>query len=330
MSQKRKSESEHRETSIRRAFVVLSLIAFTASGFATYLGVKLGRSVEPYAHLNPARNIYKEKDLIVDFQRLREELEAIGKGRTLSIYFEYLPTGANINVNKDLTIWPASLIKVPIAMAAMKKVEKGDWGLSNELVILDTDKDKEFGTLYQKPTGTTITIENLLKESLVNSDNTAHFVLLRNLENDEIENLYRHLGLGDIIDDMKRAPWERSSDNRITAKRYSIFFRSLYNATFLEPAYAEQFIDILAKNKDDQYLGSVIPEDIAFAHKTGIREDDQVYADSGIVYVPHRPYILTVMVQLKGDAKSEDHARTIMADISKRVYEYVSTYDQTD
>ncbi|MBI3671252.1 serine hydrolase [Candidatus Azambacteria bacterium] len=245
------------------AAVVLASLALSIFSFFFYIPSKEARLYEDiikkYPLIDPAQGLYKKEDLIVDFQPLRNDLEKIGARRSLSIYFEYLPTGANINVNKDLAIWPASLIKVPIAMAAMKKVENGTWKLSNELVILDVDKDKDYGTLFKKPSGTTITIEDLLKESLINSDNTAHFVLLRNLENSEIEDLYDHLGLEDVLEALKKSPSANSSDNRITAKRYSIFFRSLYKSTYLSPEYSEKFLDLLSQNTDNRYLAGVMP-----------------------------------------------------------------------
>jgi len=40
-----------------------------------------------------------------------------------------------------LRILPASLIKVPLAMAVMKKIESGDWNLYNELVLMKEDRD---------------------------------------------------------------------------------------------------------------------------------------------------------------------------------------------
>jgi len=44
-----------------------------------------------------------------------------------SVYFEYLPTGANISINKDAEFFPASLLKVPVAMAIAKKIDKREW-----------------------------------------------------------------------------------------------------------------------------------------------------------------------------------------------------------
>ncbi|MBI3115623.1 MAG: serine hydrolase [Candidatus Kerfeldbacteria bacterium] len=285
------------------------------------------RFANQYPFLNPSAALIEKANLLVNFQPLREQLTSAYEQRgdyRISLYFEYLPTGANISLNKDERIWPASLIKIPVAMAAMKKVETGTWKPTNELVILDEDKDGEYGTLYQQPIGTTLTIERLLKESLANSDNTAHFVLLRNLDGAELEDVYTHLGLDDIISALKQAPKEEETDNRITAKRYSIFFRSLYNATYLTPEYSQRFLDIL-KDAPREFLSRGLPPEIVFVHKTGVRTDEAVRADAGIVYVPNRPYLLTVMMQKKdGTAPAEGEVEKLFEEISKMVYTYVA------
>lgn len=277
--------------------------------------------------LNPSLSVIDKKDRIVDFQSLREYLTSTYENRNdymISIYFEYLPTGANIAVNKDEKIWPASLIKIPVAMSAMKKVQNAIWKLDNELVILDDDKDSEYGDMYKEPSGTTHPIRFFLEKSLIDSDNTAHFVLLRNLDGGELEDVYVHLGLDDVIEVLKKSPKkENEVDNRITAKRYSIFFRSLYNATYLNQEYSELFLEILSRAPRD-LLGKGLPPEVTFVHKTGVRIDEAVRADSGIVYAEGRPYILTVMTQKKKGALNEEEVAKLFEDISRKVYYYVT------
>lgn len=306
------------------------LVLILVGTYALYIPSLKGHgdnSKEGANYLNPALSLLEKKNLIVNFQSLRDSLTAKYESRSdymVSIYFEYLPTGANISINKDEKIWPASLIKIPIAMAIMKKVQDKKWKIDNELVILDQDKDSEYGDLYKEPTGTTHTIQNFLEETLINSDNTAHFVLLRNLDGGELEDVYVHLGMDDIIDALKKSPKkEAETDNRITAKRYSIFFRSLYNSTYLSQEYSQLFLSILS-HAPHELLSTGLPDDVPFVHKTGIRTDEAVRADSGIVYASGRPYIITVMVQQKNKEKLDEKAvSALFQDISKEIYTYV-------
>ncbi len=284
--------------------------------------------VNPYPLLNHSALFVKEYDPLVRFQPLRQQLISTYSEHPdfyVGLYFEYLPTGSNIVVNNDRAMWPASLIKIPVAMAVMKKIEKGDWSLSNELVILDEDKDDSFGDLYKMPSGSTMTIEALLRSVLVDSDNTAHFVLLRNLDSSELEDVFRHLGLDEILETLKSSPDADSVDNRMTAKTYSVFFRSLFNATYLSPENSEKFLTFLLES-GQEYVRLGLPADVTFAHKTGVRESEGVWTDSGIVYVNRRPYLMTVMLERKDPTHnpSDTEVQELFSNISKEVYDYVS------
>jgi hypothetical protein len=150
-------------------------------------------------------------------------------------------------------------------------------------------------------------------------------VLLRNTNAEELEDTYDHLGMDDIIDALKRSPTkETQEDNRMTAKRYSIFFRSLYNATYLNQEYSEMFLKILSQ-APRELLSKGLPDSVVLVHKTGIRSDESVRADSGIVYAEGRPYLLTVMLQRKDKQPlNEEEVAHIFKDISEEVYSYVT------
>lgn len=262
--------------------------------------------------LNPARNFFEKEDLIVNIQPLREQLTAIGKDPNVSIYFEFLNTGANIAVNKDMAIFPASLMKIPIAMATMKKIEEGKWAMDSEMVLYEKDKDDRFGELDHVEVGTRFTVAKLLDEMLIRSDNTARAILMRNLDKDDIVEVLDHLGIEDIFD----------SENRVTGKKYSIFWRSLYASSYLSEEHSQNLLQIMAKSETNQYLSSGFPSDVFFSHKIGVIYEDKIYADSGIVYVPNRPFIITVMIQ----NYDQQDAENIMKDIAEKTHNYVENY----
>lgn len=297
-------------------FLVLILSGALIWTYESYIPKKLASfendTVASHPFLNPARKFFSQKDLIVNIQPLRDELNEIGKDQNVSVYFEYLSTGANISVNKDNQYFPASLIKLPLAMAVVKKIEKGEWKWQNELVLMSQDKDSKFGNLYKEPIGTKITIEELVRLALQESDNTAYLMLLRNLEPAEFDDVKNHLGLQEFF----------SADGNITAKNYSVLLRSLFNATYLNDNDSEKLLNILTETSFNDYIASGIPNNTKFAHKIGISEEENVLLDAGIVYLPNRPYILIVMTKSYG----KEDASQKMKDISQKVYDYVSNY----
>ncbi|MDD4901640.1 MAG: class A beta-lactamase-related serine hydrolase [Patescibacteria group bacterium] len=267
-----------------------------------------------FSLLNPARSIYEQKDLIVNVQPLRDELDKIGADPDISIYFEYLPTGANIAVNKEAEFFPASLVKLPVVMAAAKKVASGQWRWQNELVLMSNDKDDKFGELYQSPIGTTFTIDDLSVKALAESDNTAYHMLLRNLEPAELEEMHQHLGLEDFF----------TADGKISAKKYSVILRALYGSSYLPEEYSQKLLKIMTQSSFNQYLASGLPKDILFAHKIGVSDEQDVVLDAGIVYLPGRPYLLAVMIKTKDMAAAEIQ----MKNISEKVYSYIANYSE--
>src|SRR3989338_5879106 len=309
-----------------RKIVFITLIALIAVLAATntwaifYYAPSLVENSESdsgntYNLLNPARKLIDQKDLIINFQPLRDYLnDKYEADQNVSIYFEYLPTGSSISINKDVEFYPASLLKVPITMTVAKKIEKGEWKWTNELVLLPSDKNKGFGSLYKESSNSTHTIDELVRRALSDSDNTANFILVRNLEISEIEDVNNHIGFSGII----------TASGNLSAKRYSVIFRSLYNAAYLSEENSQKLLSYLSQSPFKEYVESGLPPGIPFAHKIGTEEEKGIYLDSGIVYAPNRPYILTVMIK----SKNEQLAQEKMKDISEKVYTYVKDYQE--
>jgi beta-lactamase class A len=271
---------------------------------------------DAYPLLDPARNFIDQKHFITNIQSLRLDLRNLVATTTdakISIYFEVLNTGANISINQDDRYVPGSLIKMPTALAVMKKIEDGQWKLSNRLVLFDEDKDDGYGNLYKKDSGTSFTVEELLNELLINSDDTAHKIFMRNLHNDELKEVYRGLGLEDLLDE----------SFHITAKEYSRIYRTLYTSSFLQRDNSEYLLQLLSKTRFNNFLEAGIPSDVTFSHKIGEHDPTKTYLDSGIVYIENRPYILTVAIRVGSE---QSYAEKLMKEISKKAYEYIKNH----
>lgn len=303
---------------------VLGAVIFAGLFFYTQRSDAVRSFENPYPLIDASRNLIAQEHYISTLQPLREELNTLTDefGRdSVSIYIEYLNTGANISIGPDVYIWSASLPKLPIAMAVLKKIEEGGWKLSNELVLLPVDENDESGSdespLWEYPIGTRFTIETLLEELLINSDNTAHNILFRNLHADEIDRVVIELGLDKLFNE----------DGEMSAKEYSRFFRSLYTANFLSRENSQKILSWLDESTFDDFLGSAIPSEVPFPHKYGKNIFQRVYADSGIVYIPNRPVLVTVLIS--GDIRiplEDDSARAevFMHTVAAKVYKYLS------
>ncbi len=309
-----------------RSVLILCIVLLVISNITTLVLYVFGSSEsidqfrEKYPLIDVSRHLISQDHFISTLQPLRESLNSVvernGKG-VISIYFEYLNTGANISINEDLRMFPASLVKVPLAMAVMKKVERGDWLMHNELVLMKEDRDYAWGDVHKRPIGTRISIDDLLHEMLVSSDNTAFRMLYRNLSFDELQDVLVAVGLEELFNE----------DGKITVKEYTRLFRALYTSSYLNRENSQKIIDILTKTSYDEYLGQGVPDNVLFAHKIGENDEAEVILDTGIVYIENRPYLISVAIDYGTTNIGRDGALEILKEVSKMSYDYILNYD---
>lgn len=324
MNIKKTSRASNLGNIVCKKKVVLPLIVFLliASNITTIIFLR--RNLDPqvqslqYPFINFSRNFIDSSHFFSTIQPLREDLRNLvslyeKQGFRISIYFEYLNTGSNISINQEERFVPASLSKMPTAIAVMKKIERGQWKLTNELVLFSEDRNDDFGDLYKKPVGTKLTIEELLKEIIVNSDDTAHRIFVRNLSGQEYEEIITALGMENLY----------NQNYDITVREYTRIFNSLYNASFLDREHSNILLEMASQTKFNEFLDARVPDSVLFSHKIGEHDLFRTYLDSGIAYVSNRPYLITVAIEHPENKTRQDAAK-IMQEISQLSYEFVS------
>lgn len=303
------------------AIFILSLVSLLIL-FLLYIDNKNKKQdflPQKFSLLDPARIFLRQEDYVLNIQELRTYLHdlEVQYPDSISVYYEQINSGANISVNKDLHLFPASLSKLVQAIIVVKKAEQGVLPFDKKITILAEDLSKDSGTLYQRVgAGDGVSVEELLKELLVYSDNTAQNAFRRYLNIDDYLNFQNETGLQDLYNDK----------GFISAKEYTRLLRVLYTSSYLEPENSEKILDYMTQATFHDYLSQGIPSGIKFAHKYGENIKYNIFADSGIVYVPGKPYMLTVI--LKGKDSSEETrlwATNLMKEISLMAYKISKT-----
>jgi beta-lactamase class A len=304
---------------IMLALGLLGVVLHTyLSSERTTMGNNVEDSREKYPLIDPARHLIRQEHFLSTLQPLRERIHALvdaEKDLRISVYIEFLNTGANISVNNEERFWPASLAKIPVAMAVMGTIESGVWTLDQRLTLEEGDRGLPPSTLHENPTGTQFTVRQLLNELLIRSDNTAYRILLRNVPESELNAVREGIGLDELFNE----------EGQVSTREYSRIFRSLYTASYLNRENSQILLDILSRAEWERYLASPIPDSIPFPHKYGFQPETHTFLDSGIVYVPNRPYLITVMVDMpetKDEMAEAERAERIMHAISNMSLEF--------
>ena len=216
-----------------------------------------------------------------------------------SVFMSDLNRGRWIGVAENEAYPPASMFKVVIMIAYFKGQEEIP-GLFNEKVVYtkevdETVKSATFNSFTNLRVGSSYTIKELIDKMIIDSDNGAEILLLGHMNKDFFNFFYEALDI--------KSP---NSDGSffVSPRAYSLFFRILYSATYLNKESSEKALELLSKTTFTDGIMAGLPKEIRVSHKFGEYiayegnniEEIQLH-DCGIVYYPKDPYLLCIMTK---------------------------------
>ena len=236
-----------------------------------------------------------------------------------SVYFINYKKGGLFTIDPDGQYDPASMLKVVIMIGYLKESDTNPSILDEQFTYLPSIAQSLDAVPFEDPTkltvGNTYVVSDLINKMIIDSDNGAMDLLLNNIDNSYLSQIYTEIGL------KAPAPGEPFT---ISPADFSLFFRILYNGTFLSDASSEKALSILSQATFKNGLVAGLPAGTVVAHKFGERvigRGDQIESvelhDCGIVYANQGPYLLCVMTR----GKNLNSLATTIATISNMVYQ---------
>lgn len=112
--------------------------------------------------------------------RLQTELSQVESqsGAGLGVYVRDLSTGWTASHRGEQSWYLASTVKVPIAIAVLRGIDRGDYRLDTPLVLRASDFVDGAGQTVKQHVGAPLSIRYLLNQMIVYSDNTASDMLI--------------------------------------------------------------------------------------------------------------------------------------------------------
>jgi hypothetical protein len=249
-----------------------------------------------------------------------------GGASDVSVYFINYGKSGSFALDENKAYSPASLLKVVVMVAYLKQSDTDPSILTRRLTynpsIAQTSQSVPFEAPSMLVVGRAYTVEDLINKMIIDSDNGAMNLLLDNADSKYLNDFYTELGV--------HGPVEGSSASlyTISATDYSLFFRILYNGTYLSDDTSEKALSILSKSTYADGLIAGLPAGSLVAHKYGEHVngtadhiDSVELHDCGIAYVKNGPYLLCVMTK----GTSLPGLQATIAHISKMIYDDVST-----
>lgn len=245
------------------------------------------------------------------------EVKRSGRATHVSVYFRDLNNGPLFGIDEKEKFSPASLLKVPLLMAALRRAGRDPALL--DLRLRYQPEDIVEATVGEKTLDTNrdYSLDELLRAMIANSDNNAAVLVRRTVGPAEMDEVYRDLGI--VI------PKVRGPGDSMTVREYATFFRILYNAAYLDKDRSQKALEYLAASEFKSGIVAGVPPGVVVAHKYGERSFPgspvRQMHDCGIVYYRPEPYVLCIMTRGADTAE----LTKVLRDASRLVYDEVSS-----
>ncbi len=241
-----------------------------------------------------------------------------------------------LSIHGDQHLPMQSVFKFHIALCVLSEIDKGNFSLKQEIKI---DKKELLPNLYSPirekyPEGTTLTIAEILKYTVAESDNVGCDILLRKIGGPAaVERYFTNLHFDNISikinEETMQNNWDLQFQNWTTPKAATDVLTAFYQnkKKFLSKKNYRFLWKIMRETATGKNrLKGQLPKNTVVAHKTGSSGTNKLgitaaVNDIGIVFLPNGNYFY-ISVFVTDSRENGDTNEKIIADISKAAWDY--------
>lgn len=250
---------------------------------------------------------------------LRDRIEQISRaaqGR-VGVTATVLETGESVTLNGNQRFPMQSVYKFPIAMAVLAQVDQGKLKLDQKIRVETSDVVQGSRILDQNSQGVELSLAELLKYMVSESDNTACDVLLRLVGGPKVVTQYlRGLGINDIV--VANTEKELGQDTAVQYGNYAtpdaavVLLRAFHEGKGLSKSSQALLQRLMTETSTGlKRIKGLLPDGTVVTHKTGTSSTANGMTaatnDVGLVTLPNgRHLALAVFVS---DSKANDAIR---------------------
>jgi len=284
----------------------------------------------PIVFILPLFTIAQKTDKKLE-TKLKEAVS--GYNGDIGVYIKNLRTGKTVAINAD-TIFPtASIVKVPILLGIMDKIQKGELKYDEEIIYKDSLLYEGEDILGSFKSNEKIALKKVMMLMLTTSDNTAS-LWLQSLagKGTRINEILESLGLKSTRVNSRTPGRENNRTQygwgQTTPAEMAKLFEMIYQNQVISPSASEKMQRVLGRNFWDAEALSQIPPYIEVYSKNGAVNASR--SEIMIVNAVHNPYIFSIFTKNNKDVSWGDtnEAWILTRKISKMLWEYFEPKDK--
>ncbi len=220
-----------------------------------------------------------------------------GLNGVLGVAWIDLTSGRVFSYNGDAVFPTASSIKIPILIQVFRDAAAGKLSFADKVTIGTAENAGGSGGPLQAALNkgpVTMTVREVVENMIQYSDNSATNKLIGLVGMARVNALLTGLGMEKTRLRRKMmdiAAAARGDENVATPLEMVRIVRLIYEGKAADAKSCHDMLEIM--KKVDAYMRPMIPDSIVVASKPG--DLDGVRTETGLVYLPKRPFILSVM-----------------------------------
>ena len=229
-----------------------------------------------------------------------------------SIYVIDMATGTSFGYNVDQAYQTASVIKSAYCLYLYKQVSLGNISLNEEIPYTYNYYNSGTGTVKLSPVGTMYSIRDLIKLTVVYSDNVAYKMLHGHFGVSGYNAMLDELGIKKLHLSLYN-PWGLTD-----LRSMAMIWQEIYHFA-TENSWGEEYLNLLSTNAYN-YFKNTIPN-ISSATKEGFTKD--VTISSGVLFGYH-PMIVLASAKSSYDYSSYRQVKKLLPIINMIINEYTA------
>lgn len=228
-----------------------------------------------------------------------------------------LESGRTFGYHGDTVFPTASMIKIPILVRVFQEERAGKFHFPDRITLSPQEAVGGSGRLQfaLKKGPVTLTIGELVTAMIEASDNTATNKCIALVGMDNINRMLDQTGFPQTRlrrRMMDSAAAQRGDENVSTPNEMARMVEQIYRGKAVDAKASAEILEIMKKVQGDFQAG--LPLDVEVASKTG--ELPGARCQTGVIYLPGRPFVLSVMSTFLDDR------RTPVPDVTRTVFRY--------
>jgi beta-lactamase class A len=246
----------------------------------------------------------------------------------MGVCVKSLRTGKTVQINAD-TIYPtASMVKVPILLGIMDKINKGELSYHQSLVYYDSLLYAGEDILGSFKSGEKIELSKVIMLMLTTSDNTASLWLQKYAgTGTRINEILQQYGFENTRVNSRTIGREENRNKygwgQTTPKEMVHLFEQLYIGKIINDSTSKKMIRLLGRNYWDEEAISEIPTTIFVASKNGAVDASR---SETLLVMAKEPFIFSVCTKNNKDTSwdATNEAWVLTRKIAKLLYLHYS------